>query len=73
MKPTTAAILAHVRSLGFIVKEFRLNGTVEFHAVPLKGDVPPQVVRCNDGEDDDSAYKAGRLLAEAVGVDQDEI
>jgi hypothetical protein len=26
-----------VRSLGYIVKEFRVNVTVEFHAVPLNG------------------------------------
>ena len=65
----TTAILAHVRSLGYIVKEFRVNGTVELHAVPLAGDAPPQVARCNDGEDDESAYRAACMLAEAVGVD----
>lgn len=65
----TAAILAHIRSLGYIVKEFRVNGTVEYHAVPLRGDAEPQVARCNDGDDDDSAYRAACLLADAVGID----
>jgi hypothetical protein len=65
----TAAILAQVRSLGYVVKEFRVNGVVEFHAIPLKGDAPPQVARCNDGDDDEAAYKAACLLAEAVGID----
>lgn len=52
----TDAILNHVCSLGYIVKVFRVNGTVEVHAVPLRGDGEPQVARCNDGEDDESAY-----------------
>ena len=63
------AILNHVRSLGYIIKEFRINGAVELHAVPLRGDCDPQVARCNDGEDDESAYRAACLLAEAVGVE----
>ena len=29
----------------------------------------PQVARCNDWEDDDAAYRAACLLAEAVGVE----
>ena len=69
---TTSIILDQVRSLGYIVKTFRVNGTVEMHAVPLKGDEPPQVARCNDGEDDDSAYFAACLLAEAVGIELDD-
>jgi hypothetical protein len=64
----TDTILRHVRSLGYIVRVFRLNGTVEIHAVPIK-DGEPQVARCNDGEDDESAYRAACLLAEAVGID----
>ena len=66
---TTDAILNQIRRLGYIVKIFRVNGTVEMHAVPLKGDGEPQVARCNDGEDDESAYRAACLLAEAVGVE----
>jgi hypothetical protein len=69
MNGTTAAILAQVRSLGYLVKEFRINGTVELHAVPLKGDKPPQIARCNDGEDDESAYRAACMLAGAVGIE----
>ena len=64
----TAAILNHLRSIGFIVKEFHVNGVVEFHAVPLDGS-EPQVARCNDVDDDESCYKAACLLAEACGVD----
>jgi hypothetical protein len=65
--PTTA-ILNHVRSLGYVVSVFRVNGTVEVHAVPTRGG-EPQVARCNDSEGDEAAYRAACLLAEAVGVD----
>jgi hypothetical protein len=68
MNGTTAAILAQVRSLGYIIKEFRVNGTVEFHAVPFSGD-GAQVARCNDGVDDESAYRAACMLAEAMGIE----
>ena len=70
MTGATAAILGQIRSLGYIVKEFRVNGTVEYHAVPLSGE-GAQVARCNDGDDDDSAYHAACLLAEAVGLELD--
>lgn len=69
MTGTIEAILSHIQSVGYIVKVFRVNGTVEMHAVSLRGEEPPQVARCNDGEDDESAYRAACLLAEAVGVD----
>jgi len=36
----TPAILTQIRGLGYVVKEFRVNGVVEFHAVSLKGDEP---------------------------------
>lgn len=64
----TAAILAHVRSLGYIIKESRVNGTVEFRAVPASGE-RARVARCNDGDDDECAYRAACMLAEAVGID----
>jgi hypothetical protein len=69
MQGTTEAVLSHIQSLGYIVREFRVNGTVEYHAVPLKGEELPQVARCNDGEDDESAYRAACMLADAVGVE----
>ena len=62
------SIIRQIESLGYVVKEFRVNNTVEFHAVSLSGS-PPQVGRCNDGADDDSAYRAVCLLAEAVGIE----
>jgi hypothetical protein len=65
----TDTIIRHIRALGYIVSVFRLNGTVEMHAIPLRGDDSPQVARCNDGEDDESEYKAACLLAQAVGID----
>lgn len=68
MTGTTSAILEHIRSLGYIVKVFQINGTVEMHAVPKNGD-DPQVARCNDGDGDDEAYRAACLLASAVGID----
>ena len=66
---TADCIIAHIRSLGYVVKEFHVNGVVEFHAVPLKGDEPLQIARCNDGDDDEADYKAVCLLAEAIGID----
>lgn len=59
----TDAILHHVQSLGYIVKEFRVNGVIEFHAIPLKADMLPQIGRCNDGDDEACAYRAACLLA----------
>jgi hypothetical protein len=67
MTRTTQAILKHVESLGYIVKIFHLNGTVEIHAVPRNGD-DPQVARCNDGDGPDEEYCAACLIAEAVGI-----
>ena len=68
MDNTNNSILAHIRSLGFTVKVFRVNGTVELHAVPM-GDGEPQVARCNDGDGPDEEYRAACLLATAVGID----
>lgn len=65
---STDRIIDQISRLGYVVREFRVNSTVEFHAVPLKGDALPQVARCNDGNDDEAAYKAACLLAEAVGI-----
>ena len=67
MKPLTAFTLARIGARGYIVKEFRVNGTVEFHAVPFSG-AGAQVARCNDGEDHESAHRAACMLALAVGV-----
>jgi hypothetical protein len=67
VKPITAFTLARIRARGYIVKEFRVNGTVEFHAVAPSGE-SAQVARCNDGEDDESAYRAACMLARAVGL-----
>ena len=64
----TDSIIRQVESLGYVVKAFRLNETVEYHAVSLSGS-PPTVARCNDGADDDSAYLAACLLADAVGIE----
>jgi hypothetical protein len=46
MSGTTRAILQQVGSLGYIVKIFHLNGTVEIHAVPRDGS-EPQVAWCS--------------------------
>ena len=61
-------ILKPIGSLGDMIKEFRVNGTAEFHAVPNSGD-GARVARCNDGLDDEAAYRAACMLAEAVGID----
>lgn len=67
MNGATAAILAHIVSLGYTVKSFRINGTVELQAIATDGSF--QVARCNDGDGDDDEYRAVCLLATAVGVE----
>ena len=39
---TTDRIIDQISSLGYAVREFRVNGVVEFHAVPLKGPHSPR-------------------------------
>jgi len=65
----TESILAQIRIAGNIVKVFRINGTVEMHAVHLKGEHEPQIARCNDGDGPDEEYRCACLLAAAVGID----
>ena len=42
MTTLTDSILAQIRSLGYVVKVFTVNGTVEMHAVPLDCKSPPR-------------------------------
>jgi hypothetical protein len=65
----TNSILAQIRGVGWIVKTFHVNGTVEMHAVHLKCQHPPQIARCNDGDGPGEAYRCACLLASAVGID----
>jgi hypothetical protein len=59
----TAAILTQIRSFGWIVKTFRVNGTVEMHAVQLACRKKPEIARCNDGDGRDEGYRCACLLA----------
>ena len=63
------SILRQIRSLGYVVKVFRINGTIEMHAVQLECEAKPQIARCNDGDGPDDEYPAVCLLAEACGVE----
>ncbi len=65
---TATSILRRIESLGYAVKIFRINNTVELHAVSTTQDVESQIARCNDGSGDDEAYRAACLLAVAVGI-----
>lgn len=65
----TQHIIRQIEALGYIVKVFRINDTVEMHAVSLRGATEPQIARCNDGEGPDDEYRAACLLATAVGID----
>ena len=65
----TESILSQIRSAGYVVKVFKINGTVEMHAVHLAGKHEPQIARCNDGHGPDEEYCCARLLADAVGID----
>ncbi len=64
----TDAILAQIRSMGYVVKVFRINGTIEMHAVDLACEREPQIARCNDGDGPDEEYRCACLLAGAVGI-----
>jgi hypothetical protein len=64
----TDAILFQIRSMNYVVKTFRVNGTVEMHAVDLSCECEPQIARCNDGDGPDEEYRCACLLAEAVGI-----
>lgn len=65
----TTAIIRQIKALGYIVKVFRVNGTVEMQAVSLRGETEPQIARCNDGDGPDEEYRAACVLADAVGID----
>jgi len=68
MTATIDILLFQTRSLGWIVKTFRVNGTVEMHAVHLACERDPQIARCNDGDGPDEEYRCACLLAEAAGI-----
>ena len=65
----TDSILSQIRGMGYVVKVFKINGTVEMHAVHLACEREPQIARCNDGDGPDEEYRAVCLLAEACGVE----
>jgi hypothetical protein len=67
--PDCRAILRQVESLGYVVKEFRVNGVIEFHAVKIPEGEPNHVARCNDGDGEEETYRAAVLLARACGID----
>ncbi len=72
MSDFAEAIIAQIRSLGWIVKTFRLNDTVEMHAVDLACKKKPQIARCNDGDGPEEEYRCACLLADAVGIKLDD-
>ncbi len=69
MTTTTRAILGRIEGIGYLVKEFRINGTVEFHAVKIPEGEPVHVARCNDGDGELETYRAACLLERAVGME----
>jgi len=66
---TADPILQRIRELGYKVSVFKINDTVEMHAVKLDCTEPPQIARCNDGDGPDEEYRCACLLAQAVGID----
>ena len=65
----TDALIRQVEDLGYVVKVFRINDTVEMHAVLLRDPDVFHVARCNDGDGEEEAYRAACLLARACGID----
>jgi hypothetical protein len=65
----TDALIRQVEDLGYVVKVFRVNDTVEMHAVLLRNPDVFHVARCNDGDGEEEAYRAACLLAQACGID----
>jgi hypothetical protein len=66
---TTHALIRQVQSLGYVVKTFRVNDTVEMHAVLLRDPDVFHVARCNDGEGPRETYRCACPLAGACGVE----
>jgi hypothetical protein len=64
----TDALIRQVEDLGYVVKVFRINDTVEMHAVLLRDPDVFHVARCNDGDGEEEAYRAACLLARACGI-----
>ena len=54
---TTDALIRQVESLGHVVKTFRVNDTVEMHAVLLREPDVFHVARCNDGDGPEETYR----------------
>ena len=65
----TDALIRLVEDLGYVVKVFRINDTVEMHAVLLRDPDVFHVARCNDGDGEEEAYRAACLLARACGIE----
>lgn len=56
--PITTIILDHLRDLGWVISTRKVNGTTEYHAVLARDPDRFQVVRCNDGDRPEEAYRA---------------
>jgi hypothetical protein len=65
---TTAAILKQIELLGWRVREHRINGIIEFHAIEMEKELS-HVARCNDGDGEEETYRAAVMLAQAVGME----
>ena len=57
----TDAILTQIRDMNYVVKVFKINGTVEMHAVDLSCERERQIARCNDGDGPDEEYRCACL------------
>jgi hypothetical protein len=55
--------------MGWIVKTFRVNDTVEMRAIKLDRSVGPQIARFIDGEDANCEYGYDCLIAVGVWLD----
>ena len=53
----TGSVLRQVETLGYAVSVHRMGEYVELHAVPLDGEPPIHMSRC-DGDGDDELYLA---------------
>jgi len=56
------AIIRQVESLGIVVKTFRVNDTVEMHAVLLREPDVFHVARCNDRDGPAETYRCACFL-----------
>ena len=68
LDPLAAFVLRRIEARGWHVSVHFVNDTVEMHAVRVEtGEA--QIARCNDGNEPSHQFRAAKLVADAIGVE----